>query len=599
MKIRTFVRNLGHHFWILLIGLAVTCFFTFVGISASQSTVVVSNKNLDQYWRTTYDILVRPVGSRSSIEESHGLVEANYLSGLNGGISFDQYDLVRSIPGVEIAAPIAMVGYISWYGETKSFGVLTEPGAYLLEETFSVEDGITPNFTLRTYYFIAPGEEMAFLGDTNGPQLYVNPYGPIVGTFQTGLLVAGIEPMQESMLFGLNEAVIDGRYLVDNEPLLPISYLGAHAYCPPDYCPEVEIALPMLVNDDIYVRVEDQAELQYLHLPPEINTTDTLIAHGGIEFLASCPGEVIDSNVTDSTWVHRTMLENLEASSDLTGTSLYGLPASLDYQEISNPFENDQLSVEIVLPVYENLNLYYFPYQMYRFLVNGDNTAEMLESLQLVSAYRNSYIGTYDMELLPRPADVNRVPMETYFPPIVLLRYDENGNPVNPPVELHPSPNAAGYIQSPPLILTTMEAARALRGDNAISAIRIRVAGVDELTLKNQRKIEAVASEIMRRTGLDVDIMVGSSPTPVLVHVPGVGFVEEQWIQKNVTLSYQTKVQTGHWLLLGTLLIISGFYTLDMTWVGMETQRKQIALQKAFGWRSSSIFFRIDRKSVV
>ncbi|HRQ38670.1 MAG TPA: hypothetical protein PLD25_12250 [Chloroflexota bacterium] len=137
-----------------------------------------------------------------------------------------------------------------------------------------------------------------------------------------------------------------------------------------------------------------------------------------------------------------------------------------------------------------------------------------------------------------------------------------------------------------------------IQGEDAISAIRVRVAleGCEEdyltcpLTAQNQRKIETIAGEIARQTGLDVDIMVGSSPTHVLVHVPGVGYVEEQWIQKNVTATYRERVQTGHLLLLATLLGIGGLFVLDLAWADVVARRRTIALQKALGWRSATVF---------
>ncbi|NLF10170.1 MAG: hypothetical protein GX597_00100 [Anaerolineaceae bacterium] len=143
----------------------------------------------------------------------------------------------------------------------------------------------------------------------------------------------------------------------------------------------------------------------------------------------------------------------------------------------------------------------------------------------------------FDVEHLPEVADVNRVPLETYFPPFAELQYDEQGWPVEPRT-LRPTLNPASYLQNPPFILTTLEAAQAIGGDDCISAVRVRVGGIDTLTPTAQRKIETIASEIVRRTGLTVDVMVGSSPRRVLVHVPGVGYVEEGWIQKGVSLSY-------------------------------------------------------------
>ncbi|MBX3059931.1 MAG: ABC transporter permease, partial [Anaerolineae bacterium] len=216
-------------------------------------------------------------------------------------------------------------------------------------------------------------------------------------------------------------------------------------------------------------------------------------------------------------------------------------------------------------------------------------TGPSSEQADFQTAFALRAHGVFDIEHIPQPADVNRVPLETYFPPMVVLRYDEEGQPVEPR-PLRPTANPAGYIQSPPLVLTTLEAARAIRGEDAISAIRVRVRGIEELTPAAQRKIETIAGEIARQTGLDVDIMVGSSPARVLVHVPGVGYVEEQWIQKNITAAYRERVQTGHLLLLGTLLSIGGLFVLDLAWAEVVARRRTIALQKALGWRSATVF---------
>ena len=40
------------------------------------------------------------------------MVRDNYLSGLFGGISLAQYEEVRGIPGVQVAAPVANIGYV-------------------------------------------------------------------------------------------------------------------------------------------------------------------------------------------------------------------------------------------------------------------------------------------------------------------------------------------------------------------------------------------------------------------------------------------------------------------------------------------------------
>ena len=38
-------------------------------VAASQTTIYYVDRDLDNYWRTTYDILIRPADSVSPIEE--------------------------------------------------------------------------------------------------------------------------------------------------------------------------------------------------------------------------------------------------------------------------------------------------------------------------------------------------------------------------------------------------------------------------------------------------------------------------------------------------------------------------------------------------
>ena len=45
------------------------------------------------------------------MENKTGTVQPDFLSGIYGGITMAQYHQIQQIPGVQVAAPIAMVGY--------------------------------------------------------------------------------------------------------------------------------------------------------------------------------------------------------------------------------------------------------------------------------------------------------------------------------------------------------------------------------------------------------------------------------------------------------------------------------------------------------
>ncbi len=118
-------------------------------------------------------------------------------------------------------------------------------------------------------------------------------------------------------------------------------------------------------------------------------------------------------------------------------------------------------------------------------------TLEVLPSLNPSSHREQTQVhfqvtGMFSIEHLPEPSEVNRIPLGIYFPPVAFLRYDENGQRVFSRVL--PSLRFCDSAPSPALILTTLEAARLIAGDDCISAIRVRVGGIDGLTPRPSAK---------------------------------------------------------------------------------------------------------------
>ncbi|MFJ3671120.1 FtsX-like permease family protein [Streptomyces sp. NPDC090106] len=86
------------------------------GFTLLTSTVTTSQARttglVEDSARSAYDILVRPPGTGTAVERERGLVEANFLSGVFGGITLGQYERIKDLAGVETAAPVANVGYL-------------------------------------------------------------------------------------------------------------------------------------------------------------------------------------------------------------------------------------------------------------------------------------------------------------------------------------------------------------------------------------------------------------------------------------------------------------------------------------------------------
>jgi hypothetical protein len=583
---------------LLLLGLLGVSTGILLVASASQTTVILVDQELSRYWRTSYDILVRPTGARSPIEEKYGLVEANHLSGIFGGINMEQYKEIKTIPGVDVAAPIAMLGYIYEIVPTNSVGQLNEHGAYVTVDSLIINDGTisasSPALVRSTYYYIgSDADQNALPTEPNLP--IVNPAFAVSSYLEFPFLMAGIDPPQEKALVGLDEALVEGKYLLGDEPLNAKPYED-----PIEHKQLTLIGAPVLINSTSYISMTLHTELKQLELPLEASTLKEIMALGGTKYLATLPGVTSAVHEVDGSTIYDKLVEQFKkevpTSSYWPGrgfilTFSADLPGEVVYQEIAAPFSHAGLTLEIVLPGgrgYGNTTAYR------RYSSPNLNLAES----QFNVAFLLNVKGTINVAQIPMLSDLNRVPLETYFPPVAILRYDEHGQAIEPRT-VRPTLNTAGYIQPPPLILTTLDAAQAIRGDAAISAIRIRVGGIVQLTPQAQRKIESIATEIQKRTGLVVDVMVGSSPTSVLVHVPGVGYVEEQWIKKGVNVSYAERIQSGNWLLMGILLGICGLFSLDLTWSEVIAQRWTITLQKALGWRSRTVFAQFIRKQLM
>ena len=76
-------------FFLLLVGvIIISAGLTYLVGLSNQSKGTVE-KNLQERWTASYDIVVRPEGSRS-VTENKSLLEPNYMSGLSGGISMEQ-----------------------------------------------------------------------------------------------------------------------------------------------------------------------------------------------------------------------------------------------------------------------------------------------------------------------------------------------------------------------------------------------------------------------------------------------------------------------------------------------------------------------------
>src|SRR6266852_4045081 len=95
--------------------------------ATTQTTLVRGNQIISQNWRPTYDLVVLPPQAKIPADPR---VPSDLLAGYGGGISMQQYKQIKSLPGIEVAAPIAYVGYVQMpvptiYLSTTAFPAVT------------------------------------------------------------------------------------------------------------------------------------------------------------------------------------------------------------------------------------------------------------------------------------------------------------------------------------------------------------------------------------------------------------------------------------------------------------------------------------------
>lgn len=96
----------------LLAGILVaTAAFTVLTATSRTQRLDVRGTVAESF-RGDYDVLVRPHGSRNAFERQTGQVQPNFLSGVFGGITLRQWRRIEHLPGVDLAAPIANIGYL-------------------------------------------------------------------------------------------------------------------------------------------------------------------------------------------------------------------------------------------------------------------------------------------------------------------------------------------------------------------------------------------------------------------------------------------------------------------------------------------------------
>ncbi|MFI8258061.1 FtsX-like permease family protein [Streptomyces filamentosus] len=643
----------------LLLGiLAATSGFTLLTAGARTSQLHATG-TVDDNYRGAYDILVRPHGTRSALEDREGLVRPNFLSGQFGGITPAQQTEIARLAGVDVAAPVAMVGYVvsdspvrvdvtDQVDRNRTQQILTTRQVWSGDRGLSRLTDEAPSWVYVTKNRLLwprvpmvgsggslsyadgtdPARVQARCGNDQAPVLEVLPGGRRVplcqpthsalsdgrgwlvaaqltddGRFVVGehdrsraplverrltvnvswpmaLLLAAVDPGQEARLVGLDKAVTSGRYLRQDETVEDgVDELGSH-----------HRYLPLLASTT-----------------PQIDERVTV----GVE--RSHPGDPGIGGLSTEETTRRlkalsgTVLATRTFTADQAYGASEGTTAHLTRIIQSGPprYEGDSPLSPARVPVDQEAlwhNEHFSGLSIPRFT---QDTA--YRPLRRVPPYRSPEVlagtwsedaiavGRFDPARLTEFSSLSRVPLETYQP-VEAAGADAASRRLLGDRPLLPDSNPGGYLATPPQLLTTLAAlGRVLdpaseQARAPISAVRVRVAGVTGTDAASRERVRAVAEEITRTTGLDVDLTMGSSPSPRTVALGPGAFgrpplsLTEGWSVKGVAVAVVEAADRKSVLLSGLVLVVCALFLLNAVGAGVRDRRKELAVLGCLGW---------------
>ncbi|HEY4094140.1 MAG TPA: ABC transporter permease, partial [Baekduia sp.] len=559
----------------LLAGIAVATVSFTVLTGASESSRLEVTGNVGQHFRTAYDILVRPPGAVQGLERTKGLVQQNYLAGSFGGITMKQLRTVAKVPGVDVAAPLAVYGYLMPQatipvsvaghlspGTRSAFRVKTrwvaDRGGLQIQDADSyiyatrrplaagpphvdasplryrgterLADGtdapvcVTPSEAVSPFSRAARSWLWCWSTKTGlaGPDGVEQPPGGVGAeiAFPFPLLIAGIDPVAEAKLSGTDRAVVSGRYFRPGEGTRKTN---------PGWPTQTAPVLAAVDPD-----VDLHANIAISRLPA---STATTVATAGADRAAvrdaldDPPGTPLLHRTITADQAYAALLHQLRSGPQ---TILQRWTAGPAHDVATGPAHVRAVPVKTDPYMWgadfstAGTGAWFIPAPA---TAHDDGFRKLTEFVagserRLKFTPQYQVVGTFDVRKLAGALNPDVAPLNPFQPP---------GSPAADPAaapwlhgqDLAPDGNMASYQSPPPMLLTTIGARSTFldpavyshdstaQSNAPVSVIRVRVKGVTGADATSRERVRLTAERIAHATGLQVDVTAGSSPTPV------------------------------------------------------------------------------------
>ena len=629
--------------------LAVTAFTVLT--AASRTSQLTTIGTISAHFQPAYDILVRPKASRTRLESQTGTVQPNFLSGIYGGITLAQYHQIQQVPGVAVAAPIAMVGYTLPTGTTITVPLPAKAAArpgrqlYRFTTTWVSAGGTTRVRQPASFVYVTP-DRISF-DNSRGQQNEVlpggrlakvcsgypghatNPFGPAAQSeswcwskvdglgygpgddsyqdltarrpgftvrWAFPMLIAAIDPIAEAKLDGLDQALSAGKYLSENAGPGVVSSGGTQT---PTF--------PVLAAASSGIGEHSVTVLQRLPSPAGPATLDP----AAIRAQSAAPGQTVLTTTITAQQAYQRLLFALSHKSG-------GYPAAFAYWNVGptryhRNGDGSLTPVSVANPASvwqspeENSGLVPAPMdnsdRQYRELTEHKIAATVFNG-NLIPIPLPRLVGVFNQGKIRSFDPLSRVPLGGYEPTAAAPANAASSKALGG-TDLQPALNLGGYVSQPVQLITTLSALPALENSyfdggthatDPISVVRVRVAGVSGPDPVSLERIKETAQQIAVRTGLDVDIVSGSSPAPTVIELPAGKYgqpalrLTEGWVKKGVAVAILTSVDKKSVVLFGLILIVCALFVANSATAAVRGRRQELGILACLGWTRPRLF---------
>ena len=637
--------------------------------SASRGSRLREAGTVSSNYRPVYDILVRPAGAADP--GGRNLLAPAATAGTGGGISLAQWHTILGTPGVSVAAPVALVGYVPEAGQVRvDVRSYLKPGVksqvLRIDPTWVTDDGTTRISSGPLYFYATDGKleqippnapsSMQGLGcqDVGTPDIpapetdaqysylwcwssdpsstFTNAFDPstdypyLTLDFYFPMLLAAVDPDQEAKLDGLDSAVTSGRYLAEAPKSEPYTYSGPYANLNLAKVPVLAASRP---------ETAEQLSLQIERVPGSAAVTDVTDENkiDAINALDPLAGDPVGTVTIPNTAAYGQLLDQF-ASTVNPETSALGQPTD---PEVGDYYSLGPLSLTRTAngvagtagtPLTDNpasgLDGAWGRTAPGPFSMDNPIPPDTAD-LQFGNVVGYSAPGTDTLD--PLPAN------EVYHVPAPVLqsvgRFDPGRIGLGTAADaltsdwmqtpdltaldgrpLAPDDDPAGPVAQSPTLITALSELPALEDQNAytssgpggldaaapISDVRVRVAGNVGMDPLSRQRVLAVADSIHRETGLQVDIVDGSSPSTVAVSVPAGRYgrpaldLAEPWVEKGVATAVVSALDEKTVALAVMVLVACALAVGNAVSAAVRTRVTELGVLACLGWPRRRLF---------